>query len=408
MDGDRHVDARRNQAAAQALRQAGRGGVADAAFDAEVADVTDAILTTLRRTPSGLGLRSLRRTAVLRKQTVCAALRELVEAGAVIQHQRVLLGRDGRWRGIPVYRLVHAHLHLSPHRCQPGSAQASRLFVPGPPSPMRHSGGKWKLLKEIAPLLVPALAKAEVFAEPYVGGGSVALWVAQNYPKLPIILNDRDPEVAALWRVLVGDEHEALAEMVRRRRPTRKFFGELTNGAASVDRHLTFRRIMFSRLAYDGRIDGGWSENRRVRFDGADLARRIRRIHNLLAGRTTVFNEDALDLIQRLPAKTVIYADPPYPTQGPKLYRHAMSEGEHEALADALRRRRGPWLVSNEYARSIRELYAAREIRTVANRGKRELLILSPDLARLNHGQGGMGALATEIALRPGQPVEEE
>jgi hypothetical protein len=154
------------------------------------------IVLALRRHRRGLGRRALRAAVGVNNAALHRALTDLVARGQIIRTIGLAPAGDGQIRERALYHVP---------RCQPGSAFRS------PSSPLRYPGGKSKLLRHIAPLLAPALAKAEAFAEPCGGGGSTALWVAENHPKMKIILNDLDPEIAAVWRVVVGDEHEALA-----------------------------------------------------------------------------------------------------------------------------------------------------------------------------------------------------
>lgn len=265
---------------------------------------------------------------------------------------------------------------------------------------LRYPGGKFEqVIKHISPVLAPALAQVNYYAEIMVGGGSVALWVAQEYPDLRIILNDKDPGVAALWRVCISDEHEELAERVSRFEPTHMSVGTLPEESVT-DLDVAFQFLIRNRTAHGGRHDSGPLRDIASRYDGSKLAERIRRINELLRGRTRVFCKNAIPLIARLPLRAALYLDPPYPFAGRRLYCHVMAEDDHEALAAALRRRPGYWLLSNEDHAFVRNLYADYQtvpvngVYSTANNedwsGRRrspELLIESHDLARLRHGR---------------------
>ncbi|MFH2203942.1 MAG: DNA adenine methylase [Elusimicrobiota bacterium] len=338
------------------------------------------VIDALDQYPGGLGLMALRRASGLRNQTFGYALNLLLDRGLVMKKTKLGLAEDEKRRELVRYSRASGHRGLNHERCQPNSR--GRL-IPGPLSVLRYPGGKYKLIKHIAPLLAPSLATAKVFAEPFVGGGSVALWVAANYPRVRLVLNDLDPAIAALWRTLTDTEgHQALAEKIRRRRPTRRFFNELGRGEPNLDLPAAFQCLMINRLSHGGRRESGFSQDHCDRFDGAEFARRIRRIHRLLVGRTEVRCEDALGLIRTLPNRAVVYADPPYPTAGRQLYRYWMDDYEHEALATALIKRGEPWIVSQESGSDVRELYAGCRIERIPNRGKTEYLILSRGLER--------------------------
>src|SRR5262249_38928824 len=68
--------------------------------------------------------------------------------------------------------------------------------------------------------------------------------------------------------------------------------------------------------------------------------------------------EDFGSLLQRLPSHAFVYIDPPYYLQGNALYKHGMSEKDHERLAELLRKLRFRWVLSYDDHTRIRELYS--------------------------------------------------
>ena len=56
-------------------------------------------------------------------------------------------------------------------------------------TPLRYPGGKSRAITKISEFF-PDLSKYDQFREPFVGGGSVALWVTKTYPDLLIWVND--------------------------------------------------------------------------------------------------------------------------------------------------------------------------------------------------------------------------
>lgn len=70
-------------------------------------------------------------------------------------------------------------------------------------TPLRTPGGKSKVVKK---LLAPRFPEFEGdFYEPFIGGGSVALFVAQMYPNKKIYINDLNPKLIGFWRFLQAD-----------------------------------------------------------------------------------------------------------------------------------------------------------------------------------------------------------
>ena len=56
-------------------------------------------------------------------------------------------------------------------------------------TPLRYPGGKSRACKKMEPFF-PDLRDYDVYYEPFLGGGSVALHVTKKYPNLKIVVND--------------------------------------------------------------------------------------------------------------------------------------------------------------------------------------------------------------------------
>ncbi len=76
---------------------------------------------------------------------------------------------------------------------------------------LRYPGGKSKALKTLAPWF-PSDFKE--FREPFLGGGSISLMVSQNYPSLPIWVNDKYYYLYNFW-IQLRDNGQKLSESLR-------------------------------------------------------------------------------------------------------------------------------------------------------------------------------------------------
>ena len=56
-------------------------------------------------------------------------------------------------------------------------------------TPLRYPGGKSRACKKMEPFF-PDLRDYDVYYEPFLGGGSVALHITKKYPNLKIVVND--------------------------------------------------------------------------------------------------------------------------------------------------------------------------------------------------------------------------
>ena len=58
----------------------------------------------------------------------------------------------------------------------------------------------------MAPRILARIPAIDDYAEPFTGGGSVALAVARKHPEALIALNDADWWVSCFWSVIIGEE----------------------------------------------------------------------------------------------------------------------------------------------------------------------------------------------------------
>ena len=68
-------------------------------------------------------------------------------------------------------------------------------------TPLRYPGGKSRAIKKMAPYF-PNLGEYDEYREPFLGGGSVALYVAQTYPNISIWVNDLYEPLYTFWKQL--------------------------------------------------------------------------------------------------------------------------------------------------------------------------------------------------------------
>ena len=81
-------------------------------------------------------------------------------------------------------------------------------------TPLRYPGGKSRATKKIAQFL-PDLTKYKSYHEPFLGGGSVALYIAQTYPHLDIWVNDLYTPLIEFWQTLASRGDELYNELIQ-------------------------------------------------------------------------------------------------------------------------------------------------------------------------------------------------
>ena len=79
-------------------------------------------------------------------------------------------------------------------------------------TPLRYPGGKSSALKKLAEFY-PDISKYKEFREPFLGGGSVSLYMTQMYPHLDIWVNDLYGHLYNFWKELQHNGKEIADEL---------------------------------------------------------------------------------------------------------------------------------------------------------------------------------------------------
>jgi DNA adenine methylase len=230
----------------------------------------------------------------------------------------------------------------------------------------RYPGGKSKLLEPITKALYPVIQETGAFAEPFVGGGSVLVQVAKDFPNIKLYANDKDPYMYAFWSMLADDEDKeiGLFYLHLRQKPTIKLFKQMREDPPLLNRAdrayyaVFFNRTTFSGIQTSGPI-GGYEQKGKYkvdcRYNAARIIKEFEALRHLVRGRLTVSNLDCVDFLAKTP-EVATYLDPPYFVKGKDLYPVHMKVEEHGALADMLMERR-KWVLSYDICPEIDKLY---------------------------------------------------
>jgi DNA adenine methylase len=243
-------------------------------------------------------------------------------------------------------------------------------------SPLRYPGGKSALVDFIKEIFRENGLCDGAYAEPYAGGASVALSLLFEELASKIYINDADPAVHAFWFSVVND-NEGLCRLVRDTKPTlrewdrqRSIYAE---GGRASKLQLGFSAFFLNRTNRSGIIasagviggrkqDGNWKID--ARYNRPELASRIERIGQY-RDRIEVSNYDAAVFLSQaaklMPAKSLLYLDPPYFVKGERrLYANYYEARDHAAIAKRVQKLVRNWLVSYDHVPEIRALYSQR------------------------------------------------
>jgi DNA adenine methylase len=242
----------------------------------------------------------------------------------------------------------------------------NRAEMPKAISIFRYPGGKSKLLKRIVTLIPLRDSPNHTYIEPFVGGGSVALAVAQKWPSVRLILNDRDENIYSFWQMVACGSDRNVEQLLAliRKRPTVKQFRRLRamKPATSLDK--AFHALFFNRTTFGGMAKsaplGGYEQRGKGKIDSrwkpSKLTKDIETARRLLHGRTVVLNEDFEGVIARTDDRSFLYLDPPYYKAENELYTSCWKDDDHVRLKEALRGRAN-WLLSYDAHPRVQEIY---------------------------------------------------
>ena len=186
-------------------------------------------------------------------------------------------------------------------------------------TPLRYPGGKSRACTKLGQFF-PDLNKFTEYREPFVGGGSVALYVSKLYPHLDIWVNDRYDPLIIFWQQLQhdGQKMQDTIWSIKNKYPDRDTARELFTESKEVindstkedfERAVAFyivNKCSFSGLTESSSFSPQASESN-FSFRGIEKLGE----YGKLIENWNITNYDWSELMSDNP-KAFIYLDPPY------------------------------------------------------------------------------------------------
>jgi DNA adenine methylase len=241
-------------------------------------------------------------------------------------------------------------------------------------TPLRYPGGKARFAPLISGVISGNDLEGGHYLEPYAGGAGVALSLLFDEVVEQIHINDSDPAIADFWRAAT-EQSDELVSMVAAEPVSMDAWhhwrGVMLGNIPGSDLERGFATLFMNRTNRSGILKGGviggkaQAGNYKInaRFMREELCSRLMRIGSH-ANNIHVYEEDAHQLLLRchqfLPAKSLVYLDPPYYVKGAGLYRNFYKHEDHSRIAKLLGsdRFRRPWIVSYDNVAEIQQMYA--------------------------------------------------
>lgn len=236
-------------------------------------------------------------------------------------------------------------------------------------SPLRYPGGKSKAINQIAAYLPDSFSE---FREPFVGGGSVFIYLKQKFPNLKIWINDLNRELFLFWKHAQSHLPQLVEEIrcVKDKYTNgRLLFEELTriniNNLSDFDRAVRF--FVLNRITFSGTVEsGGFSEEaflKRFTYSSID---RLEKLEKILTAGIKITNLDYREVLQADGKDIFIFLDPPYfAAKKSKLYGKygdLHTSFEDQRFAKLIMECHQLWLITYDNSPEIRENFQSANI----------------------------------------------
>ncbi len=229
-------------------------------------------------------------------------------------------------------------------------------------SPFRYPGGKTWFVPYIRKWLKTCGKDIELI-EPFAGGGIVSLTAAFENLAKRIIMVEKDEDIAAVWRTILGEQGKWLAEQIATFEINPKKIKAVLNEHQVLLRDKAFITLLRNRLHHGGILANGAGlikngengKGLRSRWYPGTLKKRIMDIIEI-RGKIKFIQGDGLDVIEKNLNRddVVFFIDPPYTKAGRRLYKY--HEINHEKLFDLVKHINGDFLITYDDASEIEAL----------------------------------------------------
>ena len=243
-------------------------------------------------------------------------------------------------------------------------------------SPLRYPGGKASLAAFLTRTIELNDLYGCSYSEPFAGGAGAALRLLREGVVSELHLNDLDPRIIAFWKAVL-DEPERFVDAILSVPVSISEWKKQRHicqcADASKPFELGFATFYLNRCNRSGVLlgagpIGGHAQTRKwgidARFNRANLAERVLAVSRKRE-QIHITNMDALNfLVKHLPRgrerkRAFGYLDPPYYSNGSRLYMNFYTDRDHRGLARYIQRQRTlKWVMSYDDTHFIRDLYA--------------------------------------------------
>ncbi len=229
-------------------------------------------------------------------------------------------------------------------------------------TPLRYPGGKSRAIKLIAQL-VPEFKE---YREPFLGGGSLYIYLKQKYPNKKFWINDIYEDLFLFWYQLQKNPDELIRQI--------QYYKDTFEDGKILHKYLLINKNSFSnlqkaaaffvlnRITFSGTSEsGGFSSAAfRNRFTQTSIERA--KLLSKLFINTKITNLDYQEVVEAEGEDVFIFLDPPYYSAaksalyGKNGYLHKTFD--HEKFAKVMKNIKHKWLITYDNSEYIKSLFS--------------------------------------------------
>jgi DNA adenine methylase len=231
-------------------------------------------------------------------------------------------------------------------------------------SPLRYPGGKSKAIEQIIKYIPETFSE---YREPFIGGGSLFIYLKQTHPTLKFWINDLNVDLYSFWLAAQEDINgltEEVWKIKRKRKDGRELFTELatqsTENLTTLERAVRF--FVLNRITFSGTVEaGGYSQKA---FESRFTDTSVERLYLLgqLLDDVRITNLDYKDVLTPDSEDIFTFFDPPYlSATKSKLYgkKGTLHTGfNHSEFAETLKKYHHNWLITYDDSEGVRNNFS--------------------------------------------------
>ena len=229
-------------------------------------------------------------------------------------------------------------------------------------SPLRYPGGKSRAVNLIS-TLIPDF---DEYREPFVGGGSVFVYLKQNFPNKKFWINDIYTNLYLFWKETKNRTDELLSQINTWKKETKEGKELFVFLNANIDKFDDLKKaaafFAFNRITFSGTTESGGFSNAafQKRYTESSIER-VKQLSKILPD-TKITNFDYQEVVEANGKNVFIFLDPPYfsATKSALYGKNGnLHKGfDHERFSQVMKNTTHKWLITYDDSLYIRELFS--------------------------------------------------